>query len=225
MTTPSSISGMFHTFHSITNAVPTEITTQILSYVIADAQPSLLGGSITAHTTHHPIASVSQTLRAVYLDSPISTSTRERPATLFRLRIGEALRFGDLKTLAAFFQRGPGQNAQTLRKIRCLSVYCLDDHSPMHWWPSLYNHCAWLQLCCPYHRKISSIDEPELWSLLKIRKLLHWGHESCIAKSIFETGGCPTCRVPQCSFDTDLLLSTAGTTRGGQLVNWPKGQQ
>ena len=22
----------------------------------------------------------------------------------------------------------------------------------------------------------------------------HWGHESCIAKSVFETGGCPTCR-------------------------------
>jgi hypothetical protein len=21
----------------------------------------------------------------------------------------------------------------------------------------------------------------------------HWGHESCMAKSVFETGGCPTC--------------------------------
>jgi hypothetical protein len=39
----------------------------------------------------------------------------------------------------------------------------------------------------------------------------HWGHESCMAKSVFETGGCPTCRAPQFSFDTIELLSTACT--------------
>ena len=39
----------------------------------------------------------------------------------------------------------------------------------------------------------------------------HWAHESCMAKSIFETGGCPTCRAPQFSFDTELLLSNACT--------------
>ena len=30
-----------------------------------------------------------------------------------------------------------------------------------------------------------------------------------MAKSVFETGGCPTCRALQFSFDTDFLLSTA----------------
>ncbi|KAG9228960.1 hypothetical protein BJ875DRAFT_476148 [Amylocarpus encephaloides] len=203
MTTPSLNSQTFYTFHTNTAAVPTEISTQILDYIIADAQPLLLGGSVKAHTRHHPIASVSQTLRSIYLDSPIFTSTKERPATLLRLRIGEALEFGDLKTMAAFFQNGPGRHTKTLCEVRFLSISFLDSHTPMIWWQrttdyayeafeSLHKHWGlmqinWLRLCLPYTRTISSIDDPGLWSLLKIRNLPHLtitGPRGCIPSHV-----------------------------------------
>ena len=73
----------------------------------------------------------------------------------------------------------------------------------MHWWQratdyayeafeSLYNHwefmrIAWLQLCFPYPRIISSIDDPGLWSLLKIRnlpRLTILGPRGCISSQV-----------------------------------------
>lgn len=80
MTTLSS-SRIYSTFHSNTTALPTEITTQILNYVTADAQPLPLGGGVTTRSTHHPIASVSQTLRLIYLEHPYLPSTRQNNRT------------------------------------------------------------------------------------------------------------------------------------------------
>lgn len=54
MTTLSSTARNFHTFHANTAAVPTEITTQIVKYVIADAQPLPLGGGTPKHRAQHP---------------------------------------------------------------------------------------------------------------------------------------------------------------------------
>jgi hypothetical protein len=99
---------IFSTFHSNTTALPTEITAQILSYVVANAQLQPLGGGVTTHSTHHPIASVSQTFRSIYLDHPYSPSTNGRATAPVKLKIGETLEFSDLRSLAAFFEDGPG---------------------------------------------------------------------------------------------------------------------
>ncbi|KAH6667700.1 hypothetical protein B0J14DRAFT_170414 [Halenospora varia] len=105
--TALSAARIFHTFHSNTTAVPAEITTQILNYIVADAPPPPLGGGVTTRSAHHPIASVSQTFRSIYLDHPYSTSTKGRATAPIKLRIGEALEFSDLRTLAAFFEDDP----------------------------------------------------------------------------------------------------------------------
>lgn len=191
----------FHTFHSNTTAVPAEITTQILNYVIDDAQPLPLGGGVTTHRAHHPVASVSQSLRSIYLDHPYPISVEDNATTSVRLRIGEALEFSDLITLAAFFQGGP--DITTLRKVRFLSISYLDDYTATGWgqrtieyayeaFESLYKHwdlmhISWLQLCLPYSHAISSVDDPGVWSLLKIHKLPHLtilGPYGCIAPQV-----------------------------------------
>ncbi|KAH7305395.1 hypothetical protein BKA65DRAFT_520874 [Rhexocercosporidium sp. MPI-PUGE-AT-0058] len=121
----------FSTFQSNTTAIPTEITTQILGYIVADARS--LGGSVRTHTKHHPVAIVSKTFRAIYLNSPYSTSTKGRETTPAKLRIGDALEFSDLKTLSAFFEHGPGRDAITLHNVRFLSVSYLDDENATGW--------------------------------------------------------------------------------------------
>ncbi|KAJ8058229.1 hypothetical protein OCU04_012425 [Sclerotinia nivalis] len=47
VSTPST----FLTFHSNTTAIPTETTTQVLGYIVADARP-LGGGVDPCHTPH-----------------------------------------------------------------------------------------------------------------------------------------------------------------------------
>ncbi|KAH8663698.1 hypothetical protein BGZ60DRAFT_74150 [Tricladium varicosporioides] len=135
-------------FHSNTTVVPAEITTQILSYIVADARPLPLGGGVTTHSTHHPIASVSQTFRSIYLDHPYSTSTTSRATALVKLRIGEVLEFSDLRTLAAFFEDGPGQDTTTLHNIRFLSISYLDDDAATGWgrWTTGYAYEAFKHL-------------------------------------------------------------------------------
>ena len=118
---------IFDTFHSNTTALPTEITTQILGYIVTYARPSPLGGGVRTHAAHHPVASVSRAFRSVYLDHPYSISTKNKEITPVKLRIGEALEFSDLKTLSAFFERGPGR--ATLHNVRFLSVSYLDDEN------------------------------------------------------------------------------------------------
>ncbi|MAD82831.1 MAG: hypothetical protein CL912_07700 [Deltaproteobacteria bacterium] len=73
------------------------------------------------------MASVSRAFRSVYLDHPYSISTKNKEITPVKLRIGEALEFSDLKTLSAFFERGPGR--ATLHNVRFLSVSYLDDEN------------------------------------------------------------------------------------------------
>ena len=201
--TVRSIARIFYTFHSNTTAVPAEITTQILNYIVADAQPLPLGGGVATHSTHHPIASVSQTLRSIYLDLPYLPSTNGRATAPVKLRIGDALDFSDLRTLAAFFEDGPGRDARILHKVRFLSVSYLDNSAKGFWERRSTNYAyeafehiyknwdllqlSWLRLCLPYSQTITSVDEPGVWSLLKIRNLRHLtilGPHGCIASDV-----------------------------------------
>jgi len=184
-------------------ALPTEITTQILGYIVTYARPSPLGGGVRTHAAHHPVASVSSAIRSIYFNLPYSTSTKGRETTPAKLRIGEALEFSDLKTLSAFFEHGPGRDATTLHNVRFLSVSYLDDESATGWgqrttdyayeaFEYLHKHwdsmrISWLRVCLPSSAAISSVDDPGLWSLLKIRNLPHLtirGPHSCIAPEV-----------------------------------------
>ena len=124
---------IFHTFHSSTTAVPADITTQILHYIVADALPLPLGGGVTTYSTHHPIASVLQTLRSIYLDHPYSPSTKGRATAPVKLKIGETLEFSDLRSLAAFFENSPGRNAASLHDVQSLNISYIDDHNAIGW--------------------------------------------------------------------------------------------
>ena len=197
------IMASFSTFHSNTTALPTEITTQILGYIVTYARPSPLGGGVRTHAAHHPVASVSSAIRSIYFNLPYSTSTKGRETTPAKLRIGEALEFSDLKTLSAFFEHGPGRHATTLHNVRFLSVSYLDDENATGWdqrttdyayeaFEYLHKHwdsmrISWLRVCLPSSAAISSVDDPGLWSLLKIRNLPHLtirGPHSCIAPEV-----------------------------------------
>jgi len=195
---------IFDTFHSNTTALSTEITTQILGYIIADARPSPLGGGVRTHAAHHPVASVSRAFRSIYVNHhPYSTSTEGRETTPAKIRIGEALEFSDLKTLSAFFEHGPGRDATTLHNVRFLSVSYLDDENATGWgqrttdyayeaFEYLYTYwgsmrISWLRLCIPCSHAISSVDNQGLWSLLKLRNLPHLtirGPHGCITPEV-----------------------------------------
>lgn len=165
---------------------------------------------VTTHSTHHPIASVSQIFRSIYLDHPYSTSTECRATAPVKVSIDEALEFSDLRTLAAFFEDGPGRDATILHNVRFLSISYLDDHAATGWgrWTTnyayeafehLYKHwdlmqISWLRLCLPCSHAISSVDDPRLWSLLKIRNLHHLtilGPYGCIVSDVHK---CPKAR-------------------------------
>ncbi|KAH8600188.1 hypothetical protein B0O99DRAFT_351036 [Bisporella sp. PMI_857] len=194
----------FSTFHSNSIAIPVEISTQIIKYVVNDAQLSPLGGGITVRRAHHPIASVSSTLRSIFLNHPFPNSTEGSATQPTSLRIGETLAFSDLRTLAAFFQHKLGQHAATLQKVRFLSISYRDDDSVSGWWrqhnttyayeafENLYNNwhhmqICWLELHLHSYRAISSINDPGVWSLLKVRSLAHLsvlGPHGCIAPEV-----------------------------------------
>ena len=112
-----------------------------------------------------------------------------------KLKLGETLEFNDLRSLATFFENGPGRNA--------LSISYIDDHTAIGWgrWTIDYAYEAfehlhrnwdlmrisWLRLCLPYSQAISSVDDPGVWSLLKIRNLQHLtilGPHGCIASNV-----------------------------------------
>ncbi len=119
----------FSTFHSSTTAIPIEITSQIIDYVIADAQLLPIGGGVDMRRAHHPVASISHALQTTYLGRPYPTTAKGRTATPVHLHLGEALYFNDLRTLAAFFQEGLGQDIALLRKVRFLSISYIDHHA------------------------------------------------------------------------------------------------
>jgi len=157
----------FHTFRSNTTFIPAEITSRILGYVVADSRPSPLGGGVRTHAAHHPVASVSRAIRSIYLNHPYSTSTEGREITPVKLRIGEALEFSDLRTLAAFFEDGPGRDATILQHVQFLSISYIDDHTATGWgqrttdyayeaFEHLHKHwssmrISWLQICLLHH--------------------------------------------------------------------------
>ncbi|PVH69316.1 hypothetical protein DL98DRAFT_541710 [Cadophora sp. DSE1049] len=138
----------FHTFHNNTTAIPAEITSQILGYIVADARPPPLGGGVKNHVAHHPVASVSRAFRSIYLNHPYSTSTKGRETTPVKVRIGEALEFCDLRTLVAFFEDGPGRDALILQHIQFLSISYIDDHTATGWrqWTTDYAYEAFQHL-------------------------------------------------------------------------------
>jgi ankyrin repeat protein len=43
----------------------------------------------------------------------------------------------------------------------------------------------------------------------------YWTHEACLAKAVFETGCCPTCRTSMLSLDDNIVLASAA--REGNL--------
>ncbi|PVH76119.1 hypothetical protein DL98DRAFT_592576 [Cadophora sp. DSE1049] len=171
-----SLTLIFDTFHSNTTALSTELTTHILSYIVVDARPSPLGGGVRTHAAHHPVASVSRAFRSIYLNHPYSTSTKGRETTLVKIRIGEILEFCDLRTLAAFFDDGPGRDVIMLQHIQFLSISYIDDHTATGWGPwttdyayeafqHLHKHWAcmrisWLRICLPSSPAISSVRDP-----------------------------------------------------------------
>ncbi|KAL5318084.1 hypothetical protein ACEPPN_015188 [Leptodophora sp. 'Broadleaf-Isolate-01'] len=194
---------IFDTFHSNTTALPAEITVQILGYIVADARLSPLGGGVRTHAAHHPVASVSRVFRSIYLNQPYSTSTKGRETMPVKLRIGEALEFCDLRTLAAFFEDGPGRDATILPHVQFLSISYIDDHTATGWgqrttdyayeaFEHLHKHwssmrISWLHICLPSPLAISSVDDPGIWSLLKIRNLPHLtirGPHGCITPEV-----------------------------------------
>ncbi|KAG4429166.1 hypothetical protein IFR05_015355 [Cadophora sp. M221] len=197
--TPSS----FDTFHGYTTAIPTELTIQILGYIMSDARPLPLGGGVRTHAAHHPFASVSRAFRSIYLSYPYSTSTKRRETTPVKLRIGEALEFCDLRTLAAFFEDGPGRDTTILQHVQFLSISYIDDNTATGWgqrttdyayeafehlykrWGSM--RISWLRICLPSSPAISSVDDRGIWSLLKIRNLPHLtflGPRGCIRPEV-----------------------------------------
>lgn len=202
---------MFHTFHSSTTSVPTEVTEQIIHFAIADTPLIPLGGGVTAHHTHPSTASVSRIFRTIYLNLSYTPAVNGRAvASPVKLRIGQALDFKDLRTLAAYFENGPGRNALSLRNIRFLSVSYLNDHSGLQWrrtfeyayeafecllsdWTSM--DISWLHLCLS-PRAISSINDPGMWTLSKIRNLRHFtilGPYGCIAPDLWKYLNTRTC--------------------------------
>ncbi|PVH70237.1 hypothetical protein DL98DRAFT_141914 [Cadophora sp. DSE1049] len=149
------------------------------------------------------MASVSRAFRSIYLNHPYSTSTKGRETTPVKLRISEVLEFCGLRSLAAFFEDGPGRDAIILQHIQFLSISYIDDHTATGWgqWTTdyayeafqhLHKHWAsmrisWLRICLPSSPAISSVNDPGIWSLLKIRNLPHLtilGPRGCIALEV-----------------------------------------
>jgi hypothetical protein len=102
-----------------------------------------------------------------------------------------------LQTLAAFFEQGPGRDAATLRHVLCVVISYLDNQA-IGWrtkayayeaFELLYQHwhlmsVSWLRLHLPGTYAVTSVDDPGMWSLLKIRKLARFdiiGNYRCIS--------------------------------------------
>jgi hypothetical protein len=200
MTVPHTIETA--TFHGSTAALPAEITLLIMRHVSADTLLLPMGGGVGMRRAHHPIASVSRPLRQLYLSQPYPARAEERAAAPVRCNIGGALHFDDLQTLASFFREGPGCSATTLRRILCIVISYLDDQA-VGWWAGtklfayeafelLHKHwhlmsVTWLRLQLPYTHAVVSVDDPGIWSLLKIRNVARFdivGRYSCIAPDV-----------------------------------------
>lgn len=64
----------------------------------------------------------------IYLDLPYSPFTNGRATAPVELKIGEALEFSELRTLAAVFEDGLDRDTLTLYNVRFLSVSYLNNY-------------------------------------------------------------------------------------------------
>jgi hypothetical protein len=83
----------FSTFYSSTTAIPAEITSHIIEYVIVDTQLLPMGGGVGMRRAHYLVASVSHALRTNYLCYPLPTTAKHRTTARVYLNLGEALYF------------------------------------------------------------------------------------------------------------------------------------
>ena len=97
----------FYIFYNNTTVIPTEITSQILGYIVVDAQPLTLSGCVKNYTIYYLVVLVLRVFCSIYLNYPYSSSTKSRETMLVKVCISEALKFCDLRTLVAFFEDGP----------------------------------------------------------------------------------------------------------------------
>ncbi|KFY99001.1 hypothetical protein V500_01494 [Pseudogymnoascus sp. VKM F-4518 (FW-2643)] len=107
------------------------------------------------------------------------------------------------KSLIAFFRNGPGRYATTIHKVRFLSISYIDDDTDGDWWRQTTDYAYeafqllimnWnimrvseLQLCLLCFGAISSVDDPGIWSLLKVRGLAYLtilGLRRCIVPEV-----------------------------------------
>lgn len=185
----------FSTFHSNTTALPAEITLHIIEYVSAGTQLLPMGGGLGSYRAYHPVASVSRALRKLHL-------AQLYPIARVRCNLSEALEFSDLRTLASFLREGPGQHSTFLRGVRYISISYADDHAVDSWrtttdyayeaFELLYENwhlmsVCWLQFRLRHRRAVLSVDDPGIWSLLKIRGLARLdirGPHGCIASKV-----------------------------------------
>jgi hypothetical protein len=188
------------TFHGSDNALPPEITLIILRYVLDGTELLPIGGGVSARNAHHPIASVSRALRELYLGLPYPATTNK--AHPLRYNIGEVLDLDDLQTMVAFYSVGPGRVASSLGEIRCLNI-SYQDNDAVDWWRNSTTyayeafellHKHWnlmsvdrLRIFFRHAEAISSVDDPGIWSLLKIRALPHLdlvGPRRCVSPRV-----------------------------------------
>jgi hypothetical protein len=98
----------FSTFYSSTTTISAEITSHIIEYIIADTQLLPIGGGIGIYRAYYLLVSTSYALQTNYFRYPYPTTAKHRITAPIHLNLGKALYFNNLRTLAAFFQKGPG---------------------------------------------------------------------------------------------------------------------
>lgn len=120
--------------------------------------------------------------------NPFHYPRKEEQFRLSKSNIGGALKFSELKSLAAFFQHGVSRLPTPSYRIRFHSVSYIEDDTVTGWRREHTGVCAneafealdhnwgqmeicWLQLRFPSYRANSSVDDSGIWSLSKIRGL------------------------------------------------------
>ena len=116
-------------FHTRTTQLPFEVDCLIIRY--AESDTPLPSHPIVCYP---PIAYVLSTLRDAYLghlncQSCVDFGIGKRPVP----RIGEALNFPDLQTLARFFTNGSGRPGQYLAHVTYIRIVYRDDWAVSSW--------------------------------------------------------------------------------------------
>jgi len=137
----------FSTFYGNTTTILAEITSHIIKYTIADTHLLLIGGGVGIYRAHHTVASVSRTVRMIYLGHLYPSAAKHRTTILIHLNISEALSFNDLQTLAAFFREGPGRCYPLASFQYTLLQLLPDGYLAMELCPGRLLHAS-QRICC-----------------------------------------------------------------------------